>query len=80
MTDNRRSWLAGQSKADDPRAIGEKAIGILAFQQLGGRCEIVTRPLRDKSTHALRLVRGEAIAMLEPTVSFVHTTRVAPRG
>src|SRR5437764_3467651 len=36
--------LFNSAKASDPRTIGEKAIGILAFQQLGGRCDIVTRP------------------------------------
>jgi hypothetical protein len=57
--------LFDSSKAGDPRTIGEKAIGILAFQQLGGRCDIVTRPLGQAATHALRLVRGEAITTLE---------------
>ena len=57
--------LFDSSKAGDPRTIGEKAIGILAFQQLGGRCDIVTRPLGQVATHALRLARGEAIATLE---------------
>jgi hypothetical protein len=58
--------LFESSKAGDPRTIGEKAIGILAFQQLGGRCDIVTRPLGEPRTHALRLVRGDAVATLDP--------------
>ena len=58
--------LFESSKSGDPRTIGEKAIGILAFQQLGGRCDIITRPLGERRTHALRLTRGEAIATLEP--------------
>jgi hypothetical protein len=57
--------LFDSAKAGDPRTIGEKAIGILAFQQLGGRCDILSRPLGETRTHALRLVRGEAIATLE---------------
>ena len=52
-------------KAGDPRTIGEKAIGILAFQQLGGRCDVVTRPERSDRTFALRLLRGTARAELE---------------
>jgi hypothetical protein len=58
--------LFDSAKAGDPRTIGEKAIGILAFQQLGGRCDILSRPLGESRTHALRLVRGEAVATLEP--------------
>jgi hypothetical protein len=58
--------LFDSAKAGDPRTIGEKAIGILAFQQLGGRCDILRRPLGESRTHALRLVRGEAVATLEP--------------
>ncbi len=58
--------LFDSAKAGDPRTIGEKAIGILAFQQLGGHCDILSRPLGDSRTHALRLVRGEAFATLDP--------------
>jgi anti-sigma regulatory factor (Ser/Thr protein kinase) len=50
--------LFNSSKVSDPRTIGEKAIGILAFQQLGARCDIVTRPEGSTQTHALRLERG----------------------
>jgi hypothetical protein len=58
--------LFNSSKAPDSRTIGEKAIGILAFQQLGGRCDIVTRPAASRETLALRLERGSARAELEP--------------
>ena len=57
--------LFDSSKVGDPRTVGEKAIGILAFQQLGARCDILSRPSGESRTHALRLVRGEAIATLE---------------
>ena len=52
-------------KAGDDRTLGEKAIGILAFQQLGGRCDIVTRPEGDDRTYTLRLQRGERDAQLD---------------
>lgn len=58
--------LFNSSKATDPRTIGEKAIGILAFQQLGGRCDVVTRPATSRETLALRLERGSPRAELEP--------------
>ena len=35
--------LFESSKAGDDRTLGEKAIGILAFQQLGGRCNVVSQ-------------------------------------
>ena len=47
------------------RTLGEKAIGILAFQQLGGRCDIVSRADGSDETWALRLTRGSATAHLE---------------
>ena len=56
--------LFESSKAGDERTLGEKAIGILAFQQLGGRCDIVSRPGGSSATHALRLQRGQATAIL----------------
>ncbi|MHB1576016.1 MAG: ATP-binding protein [Candidatus Dormibacteria bacterium] len=59
------SNLFESGKASDPRTLGEKAIGILAFQQLGGRCDIVTRPQGGEKTHALRLERGTVRARLE---------------
>ncbi|MGH2726444.1 MAG: ATP-binding protein, partial [Actinomycetota bacterium] len=57
--------LFNSTKAGDPRTIGEKAIGILAFQQLGGRCEIVTRSDDHPQTLALRFERGRARAQLD---------------
>ena len=40
--------LFESSKAGDDRTLGEKAIGLLAFQQLGGCCEIVSRAERQR--------------------------------
>lgn len=57
--------LFESSKAGDQRTLGEKAIGILAFQQLGGRCDIVSRAEGSTETWALRLDRGKATAALE---------------
>ncbi len=58
--------LFESAKVGDRRTLGEKAIGILAFQQLGGRCDIVTRPEGGTTTHTLRLERGKATAILDP--------------
>lgn len=58
--------LFNSAKAADSRTIGEKAIGILAFQQLGGRCDIVTRPEGSAQTLCLHLERGSARAELIP--------------
>jgi len=57
--------LFESTKAGDDRTLGEKAIGILAFQQLGTRCDIVTREEGSEMTHVLRLERGKATAQLE---------------
>ncbi len=57
--------LFESSKVGDERTLGEKAIGILAFQQLGGRCDIVSRPQNSDESHCLRLERGKATAQLE---------------
>ncbi|MGH8987340.1 MAG: ATP-binding protein [Acidimicrobiales bacterium] len=57
--------LFESSKAGDTRTLGEKAIGILAFQQLGGRCEIVSRAEGSPETWVLRLERGKVTAVLE---------------
>ncbi|MDZ7732696.1 MAG: ATP-binding protein [Acidimicrobiia bacterium] len=57
--------LFESAKAGDDRTLGEKAIGILAFQQLGGRCDIVSRTADSPDTHVLRLERGKATASLE---------------
>lgn len=58
--------LFESDKVGDGRTLGEKAIGTLAFQQLGGRLDIVTRPEGSDLTHSLRLERGRATAQLEP--------------
>jgi hypothetical protein len=52
-------------KAGDDRTLGEKAIGLLAFQQLGGCCEIVSRADGARDSYVLRLERGRATATLE---------------
>ena len=52
-------------KVGDDRTLGEKAIGLLAFQQLGGRCDIVSRAEGSTETHVLRLQRGQATAQLD---------------
>lgn len=57
--------LFESAKAGDERTLGEKAIGILAFQQLGGRCDVVSRAEGSEETWALRLERGKATAQLE---------------
>ena len=57
--------LFESKKAGDDRTLGEKAIGMLAFQQLGGRCEIVSRAIDSPDTWVLRLERGSANANLE---------------
>ena len=57
--------LFESSKAGDDRTLGEKAIGILAFQQLGNRCDVVSRAEGSDETWVLRLQRGKATAQLE---------------
>jgi hypothetical protein len=57
--------LFESAKAGDARTIGEKAIGILAFQQIGSRCEIVSRAAGTTETFVLKLERGKASAALE---------------
>lgn len=57
--------LFESAKAGDERTLGEKAIGMLAFQQLGERCDVVTRPEGSDRTLCLRLERGRATAQLE---------------
>ena len=56
--------LFESSKAGDDRTLGEKAIGLLAFQQLAGACEIVSRAQSSEETWTLRLDRGQADATL----------------
>lgn len=57
--------LFESEKSGDDRTVGEKAIGILAFQQLGGRCDIVSRATDSSETWVLRLERGRATAKLD---------------
>lgn len=57
--------LFESTKAGDDRTLGEKAIGILAFQQLGNRCDVVSRAEGSDETWVLRLQRGKATAQLE---------------
>lgn len=58
--------LFESTKAGDDRTLGEKAIGLLAYQQLGARCEIVTRTADSPATSSLCLQRGSASATLDP--------------
>jgi anti-sigma regulatory factor (Ser/Thr protein kinase) len=57
--------LFESAKSSDPRTIGEKAIGLLAFQQLGSRCDIVSRAHDAIDTYVLRLERAKATALIE---------------
>ncbi|MHB8719236.1 MAG: ATP-binding protein [Candidatus Dormibacteria bacterium] len=52
-------------KAGDRRTLGEKAIGLLAFQQMGERCDIVSRVEGSSESVVLRLRRGKATATLD---------------
>ena len=53
-------------KVGNERTLGEKAIGLLAFQQLGRRMDIVSRAEGSTETWCLALERGSATARLEP--------------
>jgi hypothetical protein len=57
--------LFDSAKSGDDRILGEKAIGMLAFQQLGGRLDIVSRAEGNSETWVLRLARGSADGHLE---------------
>ncbi len=57
--------LFESSKAGDDRTLGEKAIGVLAFQQLCGRCDVVSRTTSSPDSWVLHLERGKATASLE---------------
>lgn len=57
--------LFESAKAGDDRTLGEKAIGILGFQQLADRCEVISRAAGSAETWVLRLERGKATASLE---------------
>ncbi len=56
--------LFESTKVGDDRTLGEKAIGLLAFQQLAGTCEVVSRAEGSDETWVLRLDRGRADASL----------------
>jgi len=56
--------LFESTKVGDDRTLGEKAIGLLAFQQLAGSCEILSRAEGSDETWSLRLERGKADANL----------------
>jgi hypothetical protein len=56
--------LFESTKAGDDRTLGEKAIGLLGFQQLGARCEIVSMAEGSDETWTLLLERGRADAHL----------------
>jgi hypothetical protein len=58
--------LFESSKVGDARTLGEKAIGILAFQQLGERCDVISRVEGNPESWVLHLQRGKATATLEP--------------
>ncbi|MBI4730376.1 MAG: sensor histidine kinase [Acidobacteria bacterium] len=68
--------LFRSTKADDPRTIGEKAIGILSFQQLGGRCSIYSRADGSPDTWVLHLARGSPRASLQKAEA--HRRRSTP--
>lgn len=56
--------LFNSVKAGDDRTLGEKAIGLLAFQQLGARMDIVSLTPGSAETWCLSLRRGAATAEL----------------
>ena len=70
--------LFESGKVGDDRTLGEKAIGLLAFQQLGARCEVVSRAAGSDRTCALRLERGSRHAQLEPNERRSSRRRDAP--
>jgi len=57
--------LFNSAKAGDDRTLGEKAIGMLAFQQLGAKLDIVSRAEGSAETHVLKLTRGEVNATID---------------
>jgi anti-sigma regulatory factor (Ser/Thr protein kinase) len=57
--------LFNSAKAGDDRTLGEKAIGMLAFQQLGAKLDIVSREEGSNETYVLKLTRGEANAIID---------------
>ncbi len=57
--------LFNSQKAGDDATLGEKAIGMLAFQQLGGRLDIVSRTADSHESWVLKLERGKVNASLD---------------
>ncbi len=57
--------LFNSNKVGDERTLGEKAIGMLAFQQLGAKLDIVSRAEGSTETHVLKLTRGEVNATID---------------
>jgi len=57
--------LFNSNKVGDDRTLGEKAIGMLAFQQLGAKLDIVSRAQGSSETHVLKLTRGEVSATID---------------
>lgn len=68
--------LFESTKADDPRTLGEKGIGLLAFQQIGGRCDVVSRTADSVVSHMLSLERGKSNAKLSAAPR--HRARTEP--
>lgn len=66
--------LFESSKVGDDRTLGEKAIGLLGFQQLGARCEVVSRAEGSSETWTLLLERGSASARLSRERRRARTT------
>ncbi len=57
--------LFNSNKVGDERTLGEKAIGMLAFQQLGAKLDIVSRREGSAETHVLKLARGQVSATID---------------
>jgi len=57
--------LFNSTKVGDDRTLGEKAIGMLAFQQLGAKLDIVSRAVGSTESHVLKLTRGEVNATID---------------
>jgi len=57
--------LFNSAKVGDDKTLGEKAIGMLAFQQLAGRLDIVSRTADSPDSWVLKLERGNANASLD---------------
>ena len=82
--------LFESSKVGDNRTLGEKAIGILAFQQLAGRCDVVSRVEGSTETWAFALrearplpsssVRGVGLGRCPVPRSTSRTSTPTPFG